>query len=148
LVNQQRAIKKRRTAAPGFWALVAVGVIIVIVVLAILVDSAVYYNKVHAGVSVNGIALGGQTKTEAIASLDSVVDKAQSSPITLTSGDKKWTLMPADVGTTMDVEGAVKAAMEVSRKISVPAGSFTSARRTSRSRAASIARRCRRSPRG
>ena len=116
MVNQQRAIKKRRTAAPGFWALVAVGVIIVIVVLAILVDSAVYYNKVHAGVSVNGIALGGQTKTEAIASLDSVVDKAQSSPITLTSGDKKWTLMPADVGTTMDVEGAVKAAMEVSRK--------------------------------
>jgi vancomycin resistance protein YoaR len=116
LVNQQLAIKKRRTATPGFWALIAVGVIIVIVVLAILVDSAVYYNKVHAGVSVNGIDLGGQTKTEAIASLSSVVDKAQNSPITLTSGDKTWTLLPSDVGATMDVEGAVKAAMEVSRK--------------------------------
>jgi vancomycin resistance protein YoaR len=116
LVNQQQANKKRLTATPGFWALIAVGVIVVIVVLAILVDSAVYYNKVHAGVSVNGIDLGGQTKTEAIASINTVVDQAQNSPITLAYGDKKWTLMPSDVGATMDVEGAVKTAMEVSRK--------------------------------
>jgi vancomycin resistance protein YoaR len=101
---------------PGFWALIAVGAVVAIVVLAILIDSAVYYNKVHTGVSVNGIALGGQTKTEAIATLNGVVDKAQNSPITLTYSGKTWTLDPTDVGATMDVEGAVKAAMETSRK--------------------------------
>jgi vancomycin resistance protein YoaR len=116
LVNQQPSIKKRRLGTPGLWGLIAVGAIIAVVVLAILVDSALYYNKVHAGVSVNGIDLGGKTKTEAIATISSAVGQAQNSPITLTSGDKKWTLMPADVGASMDVEGAVKAAMEVSRK--------------------------------
>ena len=116
MVYRQPSIKKRRLGTPGLWGLIAVGAIIVVVVLAILIDSAVYYNKVHAGVSVNGIDLGGQTKAEAIASLSSVVSQAQASPITLTSGDKTWTLAPDDVGATMDVEGAVKAAMKVSRK--------------------------------
>ncbi len=84
-------------------------------VLAILVDSAMYYNKVHSGISVAGIDLGGQTKTEATATLQGMVDKAQNSPLTLTYAGQDWTLMPSDVGTKMDVEGAVKAAMGVSR---------------------------------
>jgi vancomycin resistance protein YoaR len=113
---KQPSISKRRSGTPGLWALIAVGAIIAIVVLAILVDSVAYHNKVHAGVSVNGIALGGQTKTEAIASLNTVVGQAQNSPITIAYAGKTWTLMPTDVGATMDVEGAVKAAMEVSRK--------------------------------
>ena len=63
LVNQQPSIKKRRIGTPGFWILIAVGAVIAVCVLAILVDSAVYYNKVHAGISVSGIDLGGKTKS-------------------------------------------------------------------------------------
>jgi vancomycin resistance protein YoaR len=114
-VNQQPSIKKHRTGTTGFWVLIAVGALIAVCVLAILIDSATYYNKVHAGVSVSGVDLGGQTKDEAIASLNSLVDKAQSSPVTLAAGEQTWTVMPADVGTSMDVEGAVTAAMAVSR---------------------------------
>jgi vancomycin resistance protein YoaR len=114
-VNQQPSIKKRRMGRTGFWILIAVGTLIAVCVLAILIDSAVYYNKVHAGVSVSGVDLGGQTKAEAIASINSLVDKARSSPITLTAGEQSWTVMPDDVGTKMDVDGAVKAAMAVSR---------------------------------
>ena len=44
------------------------------------------------------------------------MDKAGSSPITLTAGKKTWTVMPGDVGTSMAVEDAVKAAMAVTRK--------------------------------
>ena len=36
-----------------------------IVVLAIVIDSALYNNKVHAGVSVSGVSLSGMTKDEA-----------------------------------------------------------------------------------
>ncbi len=36
--------------------------------------------------------------------------------IVLTSGDKTWTVMPADVGTDFDVTGAASAAMAVSRE--------------------------------
>jgi vancomycin resistance protein YoaR len=44
-----------------------------------------------------------------------VVDKAQNSPVNLTYDGKTWTLMPSEVGAKMDVAGAVKAAMGVSR---------------------------------
>ena len=115
-MNQQSSIKKRRIGTPGFWILIAVGAVIAVCVLAILVDSAAYHNKVHAGISVSGIDLGGQTKDEAIASVNSLVDQARNSPITLTAGDKSWELMPDDAGTSMDVKGAVKAAMAVSRE--------------------------------
>jgi vancomycin resistance protein YoaR len=115
-VNQQPSIKKRRIGTPGFWILIGVGAIVAVLVLAILVDSVAYYNKVHSGISVSGIDLGGQTKKEAIASVTKLVDKAQNSPITLTAGSKTWTLMADEVGTSMDTEGAVKAAMAVSRE--------------------------------
>ena len=114
-MNQQTGIKKRRTGTPAFWSLIAVGAIIFIVVFAILIDSAIYYNKVHSGVSVAGVSLGGQTKTEAMATVQAEVAKAQGSPITLAYGDKTWSLAPAAVGATIDVEGAVKAAMGVTR---------------------------------
>jgi vancomycin resistance protein YoaR len=115
-VNQQPSIKKRRTGTPWFWILIAVGAVVAVCVLAILVDSVAYYNKVHAGVSVSGVDLGGQTKDEATASLAVRVDRARNSAITLQTGSKTWTLMPDDAGTSMDVEGAVKAALAVSRE--------------------------------
>ncbi len=115
-MNEQPISKKRRTGTVGFWILISVGALIAVCVLAILVDSALYYNKVHTGVSVSGVDLGGQSKEEAVASLAELVDKAQSSPITLTAGQKTWTLMPDDAGTAMDVDGAVQSAMAVTRE--------------------------------
>jgi vancomycin resistance protein YoaR len=115
-VNYQPSTKKRRIGTPGFWILIVVGAVVAVCVLAILVDSARYYNKVHAGVSVSGIALGGQSKEEATASLEALVDQSADSPITVQSGDQTWTVIPADVGTSMDVEGAVKTAMAVTRE--------------------------------
>jgi vancomycin resistance protein YoaR len=118
-VSQQPNIKARgrgRGRSPGFWALVAVGALVVACVLAVLVDSAVYYNKVHAGVSVSGVDLGGQTKDEAIACVDKAVRRMASEPVTLTAGDKAWTLTAGDAGADMDVEGAVEAALAVGRE--------------------------------
>jgi len=89
---------------------------VAICVLAILVDAAVYYNKVHTGVSVSGQNMGGLTRDEATAQLAELVEDAQKSGITLSSGDKTWTVMPADVGTKLDVAGAVSAAMDVTRE--------------------------------
>jgi vancomycin resistance protein YoaR len=116
LLNQQPISKKSRIGTPGFWALIAVGALILIVVLAIVVDQALYYNKVHSGVSVAGISLSGQSQTEAVATVQAVVDKNQSTPITLTAADKSWTLLPTAVGATMNVEEAVKSAMNVTRE--------------------------------
>ena len=109
-------VKKRRPRGPRLWVLVAAAAVVAVFVLAILIDSAAYHNKVHAGVSVSGIDLGGETKSAAIATVDRLVADAQNSPITLTAGDKTWTVLPADGGTSIDATAAVKAAMAVTRK--------------------------------
>jgi vancomycin resistance protein YoaR len=90
--------------------------VVAIVVLAIVVDSALYYNKVHTGVKVSTLSLGGLTRDEATAALTRLVEQTQKSPIVLTSGERTWPIRPNDVGTKIDVKGAVSAAMDVSRK--------------------------------
>ena len=75
----------------------------------------VYYNKVHSGVKRLRARLGGLTRDEATRPHATVRQEAQNKPITLTSGDKTWEVMPADVGTEIDVAGAVSAAMDVTR---------------------------------
>ena len=83
--------------------------------LALLIDSALYYNKVHAGVTISGQAVGGLTRDEATAAITRLVKDAQSKPITLVSGDRSWSVLPKDVGTKIDVAGGVSEAMDVSR---------------------------------
>jgi vancomycin resistance protein YoaR len=91
------------------------GAIVVIVVRAILGDSLLYYNKIHAGVTVAGQQVSGLTPEEAAARLSGMVDEVQQDSITLTYEGKSWEVFADDLGVTMDVEGAVAAAMGVSR---------------------------------
>ena len=82
--------------------------------LAVLVDALLYTDEVHAGVGVYGVDLGGMTKGQATAALSRLADSA--GPVTLKSGDKTWSVAPADAGTAMDVQGAVVKAMAVTRQ--------------------------------
>ena len=115
-MRNQSVAQKRRRGRKRLRLLIAVGSIIALFVLAMLIDSALYYNKVHAGVSISGHNMGGLTRDEATATLTNMVEKAEKHPIVLTSGDKKWKVMPGNVGTKIDVASAVSAAMDVSRK--------------------------------
>ena len=114
--ESRRRTEKGSRSRLRFRILVAVGSVIALLVLVILVDAAVYYNKVHAGVSIEGRGMGGLTRDEATAVITGLVEDAQSSAIVLTSGDKTWDVMPKDVGTKIDVAGAVSAAMAASRE--------------------------------
>jgi vancomycin resistance protein YoaR len=108
----------RKAAKPStrLWVLLGVGALVCLVVFAILIDSVRYYNKVHSGISVAGVDLGGMTKDEATTTIGHVVNLARGNAVELTLDGKTWTLLPADVGTTMDVTAVVKAAMQVTRK--------------------------------
>jgi vancomycin resistance protein YoaR len=93
-----------------------VGVVVFLFLMALLIDSTLYHGKVHGGITVSGVQLGGLTPKEAKAALDLRVAEAQKSKITLTSGDKKWTVSPKDVATKVDTAAAVSTAMEASRR--------------------------------
>jgi vancomycin resistance protein YoaR len=111
---QQGTVKKRRfTSTPWFWILVALGFVVAICIVAVLTDSVVYYQKVHDGVSVHRVDLSGMTEEQATAALTKVVDSAGS--VTLQGGGKTWSVAPGDVGRVMDVNGAVAAALAVTR---------------------------------
>jgi vancomycin resistance protein YoaR len=91
-----------------------VGIVVVLGVGAVVADQLVYHNEVHAGVSVYGMDLGGFTEQQAIAALDNLVN-AKGSSVTLNGAGKTWTVTPEDAGRTIDIQGAVAAAMAASR---------------------------------
>ena len=108
-------VRRRKRLRKRLRILIAVASVLAVVAFAYLLDSAIYYNKVHAGVSVSGLKLGGLTKDEAAAALGRYVSAAESSPIVLKSGDDTWPMMPDDVGTDIDIDQAVTDAMDVTR---------------------------------
>ncbi len=107
--------KRGKRARKRLRILIAIGVVVGVLVLGFLIDSALYYNKVHGGVTISGQDFGGLTRDEAIMELRGLVEHAEESPITLISGQRSWPVLPDDVGTKIDVVGAVTEAMDVSR---------------------------------
>jgi vancomycin resistance protein YoaR len=92
-----------------------IGALVVLFFVVVLIDSALYYHKVHAGVSIDGYSVGGLTQAGATAKLQTLVDHAAKNQIVLTSGSKRWPLMPDQLGTKIDVAASVKTAMDESR---------------------------------
>jgi vancomycin resistance protein YoaR len=107
--------QRRKRMRARLRVLAAVAAVLVLGMVAYLIDSAIYYNKVHAGVSVSGLRLSGLTRDEATATLTRYVEAAESSPIVLKSGDASWPMMPKDVGTVIGVDRAISDAMGVTR---------------------------------
>ncbi|HEX2986556.1 MAG TPA: VanW family protein [Chloroflexota bacterium] len=116
MASEQRSIGGGRATKPWFWIAVALGALVAICLLAIVVDSAIYYGKVHSGVRLSGVDVGGKTRDQATAALNALVQEAESRPITIAWGDKSWAVMPEDGATRMDVEAAVNTAMQETRK--------------------------------
>ena len=111
--DRLRRTARRRGLSTRFKVLLGVGTLVVAIVLTLAIEAAVSSNKVHPGISVSGIDLGGLTADEATALLSKHVSKTQSSPITLTSGNRGWDVMPAELGGSVDVKAAISSAMAV-----------------------------------
>lgn len=99
--------------------LLGVGAFLLAAVLVLAIEAGVNYNKIHEGISVTGIDLGGLSEDEATAALETYVRDAQATPVTLTGDGKTWEVMPAEAGTKFDVAAAVAAAMGVTRESNV-----------------------------
>jgi vancomycin resistance protein YoaR len=97
-------------------AQIAVAAVLFFVILTMVIDSAIYYDKIHAGVSVAQQSLSGKTKDQAVEILTDVVESARSQTITLKSGTKTWETTPDDLGQMVDLEASAQAALDVTRK--------------------------------
>jgi vancomycin resistance protein YoaR len=81
-----------------------------------VLDAAIFYNKAHAGVTIEGQSVSGLTQDAAVAKIDQFVADSQNNPITLTGGGKTWQVKPTELGTQIDVAAAVAASLDVTRK--------------------------------
>lgn len=115
-MKHQAVSKKRRRRRRRLLILVGVCAVVFLFLVALLMDATVYHGRIHAGVTVSGVPLGGRTPKEAKALLDLRVAQAQKGHITLASGDRKWTVAPQDVAVKIDTAATVQAAMDASRK--------------------------------
>ena len=115
---KESRVARHRRSRPYLYAVAAVGAVVLIVALAILVDSVIYYNNIHAGVTIAGQDVSGKSPEEAAAQLNDLVDSVQQNSVTLVLAEdgRTWDVMPAEMGTRMDVGLAVSKAMAASRE--------------------------------
>ena len=106
-----RGRHKSRNASMVLVAIAVVGVL----TLVILGDAALSHNRIHSGVSIQGVDVGRTSREDAAASIGGLVKASAAQPATVTSPQQKWEVLPADVGTDIDVQATVDSAYATTR---------------------------------
>jgi hypothetical protein len=104
-------VPHRRNRTTPLWILAGLGIFLVLCFSWVGYDYITYHERIHRGISIAGVDVGGMTEMEAVAVVGAAVQEARSNSITLVGDGFSWTVLPADLGSTMDVAGAVKQAM-------------------------------------
>ncbi len=94
----------------------ALAALAAVLVLAILVDSALSYNRIHPGVTIGGIDVGRMEPTAAQDEIERRVTRAANNTIVLEAEDgRDWPMLPADVNMQVDGGATAAEAMGVTR---------------------------------
>ncbi|MDR3685552.1 MAG: VanW family protein [Coriobacteriia bacterium] len=96
-------------------ALLVVAGVVALLVLAVAVDAIASVGRIHPGVSIAGVNVGGKTVPEAVALLKTELPSKAAVPVTIKNGPKVWTVTAADVGATFDYGDLVDNAMAIGR---------------------------------
>lgn len=107
------------------YALIATGAVLVLLAGGYVFDSVAYSGKVHPGVRVSGVDLGGLTPAQASARLGKDLGPRYKQPVVATFEDKKWSIAPSVIGAELDVNTTVNKAMGVTRQKGFVGDSFT-----------------------
>lgn len=75
--------------------------------------------QILPGVTIAGVDVGEMTRDQAIRALEERADLTLSGDLVVRAGEHAWTLSPAALGTTADIEGAVARAFAVSDDLSL-----------------------------
>lgn len=109
--ERRRSVRKKNVAAVrGLMSLGVMALVVAAVVIAIITFIRISSkpNVFLNGVYVNGISLGGYSYDEGFKAVTEMADqRLNQNAITLTYGDKSWTLTPSMLGASMDVNSQV-----------------------------------------
>ena len=106
----------------GRYALYALAACVVVLVIAVAVDVFSSMGRVHPGVTVGGVDIGGKSPTDAVATLKSGLPAKAAAPLTVAEGSATWTVKGTEIDASFDYAELLDAAMAVGRS-----GSFVDA---------------------
>ena len=128
--SARRVARKRGPHWPAFveswpaalrWALLGLGALVIVVVLASVADIAVSAGRIHPGVRIGSIEVGGMKVGEASAEIASVVAESATVPVEISVGESTWPLTADTIALSVDATALAQAAYDVGR------GSFAEA---------------------
>jgi hypothetical protein len=108
-----------RTVTPLAKFLIAAAVVGTLAAYLVILDLGINAGRIHRGVSVGQVDIGGMTQSEAVEFLTDVGRDMRNSSITFTAGDVELEVLPADLKWWPYAEDMSKKAMGVGRQGSV-----------------------------
>ncbi|HEY3318754.1 MAG TPA: VanW family protein [Coriobacteriia bacterium] len=96
-------------------ALLAGAGLVALVLMLAAVDVALSWGRVHPGVTVGGVGVGGMTRSGARGALERELGPRLSLPVTVAYESRRWTVTPGRVGARLDAEAGAEAAYAVGR---------------------------------
>lgn len=117
--NRAAERRRARASALGFdtrwWGTAAAICFAVLIVLAIAVDAFASAGRIHPGVKVAGVSVGGMKQQTAEGFIAAQLTSKTSEPVTVSYKGHTWTVNASDLGLTFDYPALAKQAMEVGR---------------------------------
>lgn len=118
----RRAVKKhvfpawfRAWPLPARIALVTLVAVVALGSVAFAADFAVSAGRVHPGVWVGPVDVGGDTREEAAAAIASAVAEGATAPVTVSAGGSSWEVTAESVALSVDATGLAESAYAVGR---------------------------------
>jgi vancomycin resistance protein YoaR len=99
----------------GRVALLVVAAVLALLLLVVAVDAIASVGRIHPGVTIAGVKVGGKPPAEAVALLKTALPAKAAVPVTVKEGANTWTIKAADVGASFDYAKLLDDAMAVGR---------------------------------
>ncbi len=116
--SRRSSSRTRSNAASMPWQRVAglvAGSVVALVLIAVVVDAASSAGRVHPGVTVGTVKIGGMNPEAAAAELERKLPAMATKPVVLGYESKSWTVEPKSISVTFDYPALVAQAMSVGR---------------------------------
>ncbi|MHB1341171.1 MAG: VanW family protein, partial [Coriobacteriia bacterium] len=97
------------------WSIIVAGSLVVLVALAVIVDVVASAGRIHPGVHVGDIAVGGMTKAEAVSAIETQAQPLIGQPVTVRSGGEEWTLATDQIAASVNATALAGKAYAVGR---------------------------------
>lgn len=102
-------------AAANRTLVLSLGAIAALIVLLVVIDAVSSMGRVHPGVSIGGVNVGGKAPADVIAMLKAELPRKAAVPVTVSQGTTTWKVKASDIGASFDYLALSDSAMAVGR---------------------------------